>query len=84
MAEVEELKFFKLKRSRIVRVFGLFEFDNCTYIDLTRYQIFHQADEEWDETEEPCLIHTLRLAGINEQVILHLKANIPRYFVKVF
>ena len=38
-------------------------------------------DGDWDETKEPCLIHTLRICGIRQSYLLHLKANIPGYFV---
>ena len=80
-AAIDKIVFFRLRRSRNIAIFGLFEFNNKTVIDLSRYQIFKESDGDWDETEEPCLIHTLRICGIRESILLHLKANIPGYFV---
>lgn len=51
-------------------------------INLSRYQIFNESAGEWDEGEEPCLIHNLRLCHISESVITHLKANIPGYYCR--
>ena len=78
---VDFIEFFKLSRSRRAAVFGLFEYDNLTDIDLSRYQIFDKEAGDWDESQEPCLIHTLQTMGIETSVIDHLKANIPGYYV---
>ena len=61
---IDKIRFFRMPSSRGIAVFGLFEYNNLLGIDLSRYQIFNESAGEWDETEEPCLIHTLRLCNV--------------------
>ena len=43
-AAIDKITFFRLRLSRNIAIFELFEFNNKTTIDLRRYQIFKESD----------------------------------------
>ena len=79
--EVDSLEFFTVSRMQRTRIFGVFEYDNDTKIDLRKYQIFSSDDHDWDKEEEPCLIMALRLSGVDHNLLNHIKSNMAGYYV---
>ena len=79
--DVDSLEFFNVSRMQRTRIFGVFEYDNDTRIDLKKYQIYSSNDHDWDKDEEPCLIMALRLSGISHHLLNHIKSNMPGYYV---
>jgi hypothetical protein len=52
-----------------------FKYINTTDIDLTRYQIIKESDDI-DIVKEHCLIHTLQLYGVSEDILNNIKLSI--------
>ena len=76
---VVAVSLFAARRPRRNRTVGLFEYDNNTDIDLSWIQVFRRRDAPWDEHEELCFIYTLRLCGVEEYLLDHIKCNMPGY-----
>ena len=51
---------------------SFFNFINTSKLDLTKYQILREEDDE-KIIEEQCLLYTLKLQGINESLINNIK-----------
>ena len=79
--EIQEIAFFRLRRSARIRIVGIFEYDNLTDIDLSKYQIFTASNPNWHEREDPCLISSLRHSGVSEGELQYIKSNMPGYYV---
>lgn len=77
--EIEELNIERKvveKRSIENRDGRFFSYVNTTNIDLSRYQIFNQEqcyDKDLISNIEQCLIHTLKIAGVDESKINNVK-----------
>ena len=66
-------------------VVSFFEYDNqLRDVDLQRYQIYTEYDNPFDgdKPEDPCIVHSLRLSGVNEDKIQLIHANLSGYFMR--
>jgi hypothetical protein len=68
VSEIQDIKINKLKKpKRLLQKDGrFFPYINISELDLSRYQIYNQEQAYENKNKEHCLIHSLRLAGIDE------------------
>jgi len=59
-------------------VIGFIPYAHTTKFDLSRYQFYHY--DERPEFDESCLIHALRLSGVDEYRLTMLKERLPQGF----
>ena len=73
---IRSVKVEKLKNKNMLRSYNGLYFNktNNTDIDLTKYQIY----KEMKDNDEHCLIHTLRLCGISEDLLCSVKSHFQK------
>ena len=71
----------KGSKARKINSGAYFSYFNKTEYDLSRYQIFKQ--DQYTENPENCLIHTLRLNGVDEDTLNQIKRELNINLVSV-